>query len=87
MAYLQKKKGKQKNQKSDECYWNIEVVIMVIQHIRVEIVNRGDGGSACCKGALNARSKINDTRTNITYNFQNRGDNVYTMFYYQSMLI
>jgi hypothetical protein len=50
---------------------------MAIQFARIEIVNRGAGGSACCKGAYNARSKINDIKTNITYNFQNKGDNVY----------
>ncbi len=50
---------------------------MAIEYARMEIVNRGAGGNACCKGAYNARSKINDIRTNVTYNFQNRGDNVY----------
>ena len=50
---------------------------MAIQFARVQIVGRGSGGNACCKGAYNARSKITDEKTNITYNFQNRGDNVY----------
>jgi Ti-type conjugative transfer relaxase TraA len=50
---------------------------MAIQFARIEIVGRSTGGNACCKGAYNARTKINDQKTNITYNFSNRGDNVY----------
>ena len=50
---------------------------MAIQFARMEIVNRGAGGNACCKGAYNARAKIQDKQTNITYNFQSKGDNVY----------
>ena len=50
---------------------------MAIQFARIEIVGRSTGGNACCKGAYNGRTKINDIRTNITYNFQKRGDNVY----------
>ena len=50
---------------------------MAIQFARIEIVGRSTGGNACCKGAYNARTKINDIRTNVTYNFQKRGDNVY----------
>src|SRR5690349_18621406 len=51
--------------------------IMAIQFARIEIVGRSSGGNACCKGAYNARIKITDERTNITYNFSNRGDNVH----------
>lgn len=50
---------------------------MAIQFARIEIVGRSTGGNACCKGAYNARTKINNIRTNVTYNFQKRGDNVY----------
>ena len=50
---------------------------MAIQFARIEIVSRSSGGNACRKGAYNARSKITDEKTNITYNFSNRGDNVY----------
>ncbi len=50
---------------------------MAIQFARMEIVNRGAGGNACCKGAYNARARIQDKQTNVTYNFQNKGDNVY----------
>jgi Ti-type conjugative transfer relaxase TraA len=50
---------------------------MAIQFARIEIVGRGSGGNACCKGAYNARTIIKDQKTNITYNFSNRGDNVY----------
>lgn len=50
---------------------------MAIQFARVELVGRASGGNACLKGAYNARSKIKDINTNVTYNFQNKGDNVY----------
>jgi len=50
---------------------------MAIQFARIEIVGRSSGGNACCKGAYNARTIIKDQKTNITYNFSNRGDNVY----------
>lgn len=50
---------------------------MAIQFGRVERVSRSSGGNACCKGAYNARAIIKDERTNITYNFQQRGGNVY----------
>ena len=50
---------------------------MAIQFARIEIVSRSDGKNACCKGAYNARSKITDEKTNVTYSFFNRGDNVY----------
>ena len=50
---------------------------MAIQFARIEIVGRGSGGNACCKSAYNSRSKIKDEQSNITYNFSNRGDNVY----------
>jgi len=44
---------------------------------RIEIVGRSSGGSACCKGAYNARTIVKDANTNVIYNFQNKGDNVY----------
>ena len=50
---------------------------MAIQFARIEIVGRSSGGSACCKGAYNARDKVKDEQTGITYNFQNKKDNVY----------
>src|SRR4051812_35407253 len=50
---------------------------MAIQFARIEIVGRSSGGNACCKGAYNARSIVKDQHTNVTYNFKNRGDNVY----------
>ena len=50
---------------------------MAIQYARIEIVKRSDGGNACCKGAYNARTKVTDNKTNITYNFIKKGDNVY----------
>ena len=50
---------------------------MAIQFARIEHVQRSAGAKACCKGAYNARTIIKDEKTNIIYNFQNRGDNVY----------
>ena len=50
---------------------------MAIQFARIEITGRSSGGNACCKGAYNARAIITDTQTNVTYNFSNKGDNVY----------
>ena len=50
---------------------------MAIQFARIEITGRSSGGSACCKGAYNARDKVKDEQTGITYNFQNKKDNVY----------
>ena len=50
---------------------------MAIQFARIEIVTRSSGGSACCKGAYNARTKVKDEKANVTYNFSHKGDNVY----------
>jgi hypothetical protein len=50
---------------------------MAIQFARAEYVSRSNGKNACCKGAYNSRNKITDKKTNITYNFSNRPDNVY----------
>ena len=50
---------------------------MAIQFARIEIVSRSKGDNACCKGAYNARTKIKDEQTNITYDFTKRGGNVY----------
>ena len=50
---------------------------MAIQFARIEIVSRSSGSNACCKGAYNARVKIQDEQTNRVYNFQDHGDNVY----------
>ena len=36
---------------------------MAIQFARIEIVGRGSGGNACCKGAYNARTIIKDQKT------------------------
>ena len=40
---------------------------MAIQFARIEIVTRSSGGSACCKGAYNSRTKVKDEKTNVTY--------------------
>jgi hypothetical protein len=50
---------------------------MAIQFARIEVVGRSTGGSACRTGAYNARAKITDASTGVTYNFQNRGDNLH----------
>ncbi|WP_040255710.1 MobA/MobL family protein [Rickettsia hoogstraalii] len=50
---------------------------MAIQFARIEIVSRSEGKNACLKAAYNARLIIKDERTNITYNFSTKGDNVY----------
>lgn len=50
---------------------------MAIGFARAEYVSRSKGGNACCKAAYNARSKIKDEQTGITYNFQSREDSVY----------
>ena len=50
---------------------------MAIQFARIEIVGRSSGGNACCKGAYNARAKVKDEKTNVTYNFSNKEDNVH----------
>ncbi|ARD86390.1 MULTISPECIES: AAA family ATPase [Rickettsia] len=50
---------------------------MAIQFARIEIVSRSSGGNACLKAAYNARLIIKDERTNVTYNFSKKGDNVY----------
>ena len=50
---------------------------MAIQFARVERVSRGGGKNACCKGSYNARNEITDQKTNVTYNFSDRKDNVY----------
>ncbi|KJW03825.1 AAA domain protein [Rickettsia argasii T170-B] len=50
---------------------------MAIQFARIEIVGRSEGKNACLKAAYNARLIIKDERTNITYNFSKKGDNVY----------
>lgn len=50
---------------------------MAIQFARIELVGRASGGNACRKGSYNARIIIKDQKTNITYNFRNKGDNVH----------
>jgi len=50
---------------------------MAIAFSRVARVSRSTGGNACCKGSYNARTSIKDENTNVTYNFANRGDNIY----------
>ncbi|XVN41400.1 MAG: AAA family ATPase [Rickettsia endosymbiont of Argas persicus] len=50
---------------------------MAIQFARIEIVSRSEGKNACLKAAYNARMIIKDERTNVTYNFSKKGDNVY----------
>ncbi|MFP3034503.1 MAG: conjugal transfer protein TraA, partial [Candidatus Tisiphia sp.] len=49
---------------------------MAIQFARIEIVGRSEGKNACLKAAYNARLIIKDERTNVTYNFSKKGDNV-----------
>lgn len=51
--------------------------IMAIQFARIEIVSRSTGGNTCLKAAYNARIVIKDERSNSTYNFSKKGDNVY----------
>ncbi len=50
---------------------------MAIPFANAEYVSRSSGSNACCKGAYNARTKIKDEQTNITYNFQKQGGNVF----------
>ena len=50
---------------------------MAIQFARVERVSRSQGKNACCKSAYNARARISDLNTNITYTFERLTDNVY----------
>ena len=50
---------------------------MAIQFARIEIVGRSSVGNSCCKAAYNARMVVKDERTNVTYNFSKKGDNVY----------
>ncbi|KJV76379.1 putative conjugative transfer protein TraA [Rickettsia hoogstraalii str. RCCE3] len=58
---------------------------MAIQFARIEIVGRSEGKNACLKAAYNARLIIKDERTNITYNFSKKGDNVYHVVCYLLM--
>ncbi|MES2214776.1 MAG: AAA family ATPase [Pseudomonadota bacterium] len=48
---------------------------MAIAFARPEYVSRSNGANACCKSAYNARAKIKDEKSNITYNFSSRLDN------------
>ena len=50
---------------------------MAIQFARVEYVSRSEGKNACCKSAYNARDRINDEQSNVTYTFERRPDNVF----------
>ena len=50
---------------------------MAIRFGRIQRVSRSSGKNACCKSAYNARDKITDKKTNVTYDFSDRGDNVY----------
>ena len=50
---------------------------MAIPFANAEYVSRSSGSNACCKGAYNARTKIKDEQTNITYSFQKQGGNVF----------
>ncbi|MGV2433296.1 MAG UNVERIFIED_CONTAM: MobA/MobL family protein [Rickettsiaceae bacterium] len=50
---------------------------MAIAFARSEYVSRSTGANACCKGAYNARAKIKDEKTCVTYNFSNKKDNAY----------
>lgn len=50
---------------------------MAIQFARIKYISRSNGGNACRSSAYNARAKIKDEHTNISYNFSDRGDNVY----------
>ena len=50
---------------------------MAIQFARIEIVSKSSGGNACRKGAYNARCIIEDQKSNVVFNFSNRGDNVF----------
>ena len=50
---------------------------MAIQFARVEYVSRSAGKNACCKSAYNGRARINDEKTNVTYTFERKEDNIY----------
>lgn len=50
---------------------------MAIPFANTKYVGRSSGGNACSKAAYNARMKIKDLQTNITYNFQNRGGHAF----------
>jgi Ti-type conjugative transfer relaxase TraA len=50
---------------------------MAIEFARVEYIKRSDGKNACCKAAYNARARIPDKSTNVTYTFERLKDNVY----------
>lgn len=50
---------------------------MAIQFARIEILNRKNGGNACCKGTYNARSKITDEKIGKIFNFTKHSANVY----------
>lgn len=43
---------------------------MAIQFARMEYVSRSQGKNACCKVAYNARERIVDHKTNVTYTFE-----------------
>jgi hypothetical protein len=50
---------------------------MAIQFARVEYVSRNAGKNACCKSAYNGRARITDEKTNVTYTFERKEDNIY----------
>jgi hypothetical protein len=62
---------------SSKYRYSFKDLIMAIQFARIEIAGRSSGGNACCKGAYNARAIVRDEKTNITYNFKNKGGNVH----------
>lgn len=50
---------------------------MAIQFARAEYASRSQGKNACCKSAYNARERIKDHRSNVTYTFERLKDNAF----------
>nr|WP_232488972.1 hypothetical protein [Orientia tsutsugamushi] len=52
-------------------------VEMAIQFARIEFLSRIKGGDSCRKAAYNARTIVKNEKTNVSYNFSCKKDNVY----------
>lgn len=50
---------------------------MAIAFARLQYVKRSAGQNACHKAAYNGRTTVTNERTGETYNYANKGDNVY----------
>ena len=51
--------------------------IVVIEFVRSKYTSRSIGSNACCKSGYNARDIVTDKRTGVTYDFLERGGNIY----------